>query len=117
MRVMVVGSRDFNNERRIWRAMNNATAGQDGPHTLVVGGGRRGAEYIARDLADEFSWDIEKHSANPEHGDEAGRRRNKALVASGADVCLAFLCDGAAWAQDAAARAKRAGIPVWRYVQ
>lgn len=119
MRVMVVGSKDWRGTQRIWRAMTAATANRPSVerHTLVSGGVAYGAENYAEELADEFGWKIERHLAEQPDGTKNFPRRNEELVAAEPDVCLAFVQAGSKWANDAASRAKRAGIPVWRYMQ
>lgn len=133
MRILVTGSRDWNQGWRIERALINATKGprRYEEHVLVSGACAQGADRLAECYAEDFGWQIEKHPADwKAFGRGAGPRRNAEMVALGADVCLAFLMDctqpncwkgskphGTHGTTDCIMRAEKAGIPVWRYTQ
>ncbi|MGH3922652.1 MAG: hypothetical protein ACRDTT_07275, partial [Pseudonocardiaceae bacterium] len=51
------------------------------------------------------------------YGRSAGFRRNPAIVALGADVCMALILDGSRGAGHTAGPAEAAGIPTIRYEQ
>jgi hypothetical protein len=62
-----------------------------------VHGAARGADQLADAVARNWGWTPERHPADwARHGRAAGFRRNAAMVALRADVCLAFILDGSA---------------------
>jgi hypothetical protein len=65
------------------------------PFPVIVHGAARGTDQ----LADAAGLDPEPHFADRHHYDQAtGYRHNAAMVALGADVCLAFILDDSAGA-------------------
>lgn len=127
-RVLITGSRDFDNEpvirATIVEEMNQFFDGASDhlDKLIFVLGGARGADSIAEKIVrDARSKDIrpEVHRAmwrkfqgrgvNP-----AGFIRNQEMVDSGADICYAFLKYEAknGGTQDCMLRAKKAGIEV-----
>jgi hypothetical protein len=113
-RVLVTGSRTWTDEPPIRKAL----AGEwgDGTAVLVSGGCPRGADRIAEQLWGGWGGQIERHPADwHRHGRAAGFRRNAAMVALGADVCLAFIRDSSRGATHTAQLAEAAGIPTRRY--
>ena len=82
---------------------------------LVTGACPRGADAIAERLWQARGGQAERHPADWSTGRGAGFARNAAMVALGADACLAFIRDGSPGASHAARLAALAGIPVHRY--
>lgn len=139
MRILVTGSRDWEDEQRIAEVLFAAVMLESGQHTLVTGACPTGADVMAERLVQMTidkhpdSWVIERHSADWEactsacthdlrrnrNGREycpaAGVRRNTEMVALGADVCVAFIKNNSRGATDCANKAEKAGIPTKRF--
>lgn len=125
MRVIVTGSRLWTDEAAVTTALSANTNLGD---TLIVGDAE-GVDAIATDFW-RARGPIEVFAITPrewaEYGRRAGPRRNAAMVASGADLCLAFMefcqrCHNSSLPHathgtvNCATQARRAGIPVRRY--
>ena len=120
MRVLVTGSRDWDDWEAVWRQLD-ALCPAPG-HTLIVvhGACPTGADHHASDWCDEFAWFaeqrgaeliVEPHAADwAKHGKAAGPIRNQQMVDVGADLCLAFVKNNSRGASDCLARAQAAGI-------
>lgn len=106
MRVLIAGSREFCAGYRIDRALLRASKNQQHMTVITIGDRtRRGADRIARELADEFGWELEMAQSVSE---------------ARADVCIAclhFEDPRTDKAQITALKAEKAGIPVWRYYE
>lgn len=112
MRVLITGSRDWDDRVTIARALfNHAPSGA----TLVSGACPTGADRICEELwANDGP--IERHPADwNQHGKRAGFIRNAEMVKLGADVCLAFIRNGSKGATMTADLAETAGIRTIRY--
>lgn len=115
-RVLVTGSRTWTDEHTIRAAL--AAVWGDGTTVLVSGGCPRGADRIAEQTWTRWGGRIERHPADwQRHGRGAGFRRNAAMVAAGADVCLAFIHGGSPGATHTAGLAEAAGIPTHRHTR
>ena len=124
-RVLVTGSRDWDNDRLVWQAIASTVIENVPPPTPIVivhGACPRGADAHAAAWAHLVAADgrrpvtEERHPADwDQHGKAAGFRRNAEMVALGADVCLAFIRNGSRGASHTAALAEQAGIPTRRY--
>lgn len=124
MRVLVTGSRVWRDSDAIRQEMvaQENQAGPWGEMTLVHGGQRSwdrerreafGADYLAKRIAEDLGWLIEEYPADwHANGRAAGPIRNAQMVATGADVCLAFPTVNSRGTIDCMNRAYRAGIPV-----
>lgn len=114
MRVIVCGSRDITKSRAVWDALS---ALEPRP-TVVVHGGARGVDSIADEWASFHGIARESHPVSEEDwkriGLSAGPRRNRAMAARGAELCVAIFTGAAATrgTADMVRAAKKAGIPV-----
>lgn len=121
MRVLVTGSRTWDDAATIRAALDAVAFGASGAgytRLVVVHGCANGAD----ELADIWvrTWPIgelhvtaERHPALWQiHGKRAGILRNDEMVRAGADLCLAFIRDGSPGATHCAERAGEAGIPL-----
>lgn len=121
-RVLVTGSRDWDDVTTIGAAIEQALIDAAGRPVLVVhgacpSGADRHADHYARWMRGKgCSIDVEQHPANWRiNGKRAGFIRNAHMVNLGADLCLAFIKDGSRGASHTAALAEQAGIPVRRW--
>jgi hypothetical protein len=115
VRILVTGSRDWDDEAGVRAALTDLVAGQTGPHVVVHGACPTGGDAIADRIAAELGLTVERHPARwGRYGRSAGYRRNAAMVAAGADVCLAFIRDSSPGASMTARLAEEARIPVRR---
>ena len=78
----------------------------------LVHGDATGADRMAEDLWRQTGMPVERHPANwRAHGRLAGPVRNRAMVAAGADLCLAFPLGESKGTRGCMREAARAGIP------
>jgi hypothetical protein len=111
-RVLVTGSRTWTARHVIAGALREHYA----PGVVLVSGAcPRGADAIAEQLWQSWGGQVERHPADWATGRSAGLERNAAMVAAGADVCLAFIRDASPGASHTACLAGLAGIPTHRY--
>lgn len=118
-RVLVTGSRDWEDEVAVFDALTEQL-NEDFEHHIVVVHGHcpTGADAIA----DKFckanegnrfcTVDVERHPADWSLGKKAGPLRNQEMVDLGADICLAFMLPGSRGTRHCVSAARRAGIEV-----
>lgn len=129
MRVLVTGSRAFDDAKTIRAALDAVARGaveaRVGVLTIVHGFCPSGADAIA-DMwvrsrpADELHVTAERHPALwQKFGKRAGMVRNELMVSKGATLVLAFIRDNSPGATHCAELAMEVGIPMrlWRYGQ
>lgn len=118
MRILITGSRDWEDWRFIEAAMVEAVAhSEDWPRVIptIIHGAARGADSMANGVAIRRNWRVIKMPADwRKHGKRAGFVRNAEMVALGADICLAFIKNESRGATMAADLAEKAGIPTKR---
>jgi hypothetical protein len=143
-RILMTGSRDWTDQQKSEDALNAALVlvGASARESVLVHGNADGADRLLASTAARIGMAAEAHPADwnthvancpPSHAGQrgckgAGHRRNAAMIAAGADVCLAFPTHGyhlapgedrnrtsrGTW--DCAEKAKDAGLPtlvVW----
>jgi hypothetical protein len=111
MRILVTGGRKYADRARVYSALDAVHAKHT--ITLLIEGGAKGADRLARDWAtlrgvpfvtEKALWD--------QYGNAAGVLRNAAmLVKQRPDAVVAF--PGGRGTADMVARARAAGLPVW----
>jgi hypothetical protein len=124
-RILVTGSRDWDDVAALRRALNDVLAALANPATSVTvvhgdcpNGADRQASVWVRDCQRGPLWTVaeEKHPANWQlNGKRAGFIRNQLMVNLGADVCLAFIRNGSRGASHTARLAEEAGIETRRW--
>ena len=115
MRILITGSRDWDDDAAIWEALALTDAREW--HTLVSGACPTGADRIAEHVAETFRWTVERHPADWSRGRGAGPERNAHMVSLGADLCLAFIKNNSRGASGTADMAEAAGIPTVRHIR
>lgn len=119
MRILVTGSRDWDDWQTIHDALLLAAFGMGfacGEIILVHGDCPTGADWCVEDCAKGTGWATEPHPADwDKHGKAAGPIRNQKMVDAGADICLAFIKNKSRGATHCADAAEKAGIPVLRW--
>lgn len=118
-RILITGSRDWEDETIIQRAIWNWIYEnvEDQQIVQVVHGNARGADRMAGAYARSQWWlEEEVHAADWSTGMRAGLDRNELMVHLGADVCLAFIKDGSGGATHCANYAETHGIATIRFV-
>ena len=121
MRILVTGSRDWDQPDVIARALLDEWLNAERPNlkdvVLVEGACPTGADAMAKVVALRQKMTVEPHPADwNKYGRRAGFARNQEMVSLGANVCLAFIRNESRGATMTARLAEKAGIPVkyWR---
>lgn len=113
MRILVTGSRTWNDEGTIIKALLPYRAYGN----VLVVGGAKGADTIAEDIWVGV-WGLTAEVHLPDwnrYGRSAGLVRNREMIESGVDVCLAFIKDNSRGASFTAGLAIEYGIELKRY--
>jgi hypothetical protein len=120
MRILVTGSRNWGDrspvERQRLETALSALWEAHGPRAVLVSGAcPTGADSLAERLWQAWGGSVERHPADWRMGRTAGPKRNRRMVNSGADICLAFVKDSSPGATGCVKLAEQAGIKVERY--
>jgi hypothetical protein len=115
-RVLVTGSRTWTDEAAI-RAALAALHREHGARLVVVHGAcPTGADAVAERWCRDAGVPVERYPADwSTYGRSAGPHRNREMVNTGPDLCLAFILDASRGATGCADAAKIAGISVRRH--
>lgn len=112
MRILVTGSRIWDDEERMRTFFVSFGEKFPGTHTLVHGGAW-GADVMAARIATELGWVPEEHKADwKRYKSAAGPIRNAEMVALGADFCVGFPTPASIGTYDCMEKARKAGIRV-----
>lgn len=110
MRVLVCGGRDYCDASTLWGALD--TLRRQSPHDamIVIQGGARGADQMAREWCESRKVPYENYPAEWErYGRAAGPTRNQQMLDKGnPDLVVAF--PGGKGTADMIRRAKEAGV-------
>lgn len=123
VRILLTGSRVWDDaatvEAALWDSWHDAAELYGAAVQLVVvhGDCPRGADAMARRWCERAGVAQERHPADWGRGPGAGPARNRAMVARGAALCLAFVRGGSRGATGTVQLASRAGIPVRRWTR
>lgn len=105
-RVLVCGGRDYSDGVTVMRELLKLD-----PTSIIVHGAARGADSIARFIAEDLGFRTEAHPADwKKYGKGAGPVRNQAMLDSGIDLVIAF--PGGTGTKDMTTRARKAGVEV-----
>lgn len=111
MRVLITGSRTWENEEQMQRILEQEFV----PGATLVHGGAVGADRMAAAIWRKLGGKLEDHIPDWSQGRGAGVIRNTKMVDLGADLCLAFIRDNSRGASDCAFKAEMAKIPTKRF--
>jgi hypothetical protein len=119
-RILVTGSRDWGDrssaeKKRLETALRSFWNSYGPKSVLVSGACPTGADRLAETLWESWGGTVERHPADWRMGRSAGPKRNRRMVESGADVCLAFIKNESRGATGCVNMAEQAGIKVERY--
>lgn len=113
MRILITGSRDHHDYNLVSQAIHNVVENSNSDEIIIVEGGARGADRLARNYGEKMGYTIETHNADwKQYGKRAGFLRNQKMVNLGADICLAFPLENSRGTHDCVKRARQFGIPV-----
>lgn len=111
IRMLISGSRYHTNKKLISEAIEQYLGDAYIEDVIIIEGGTKGADTIARQHAEEMGYEIETYPAQwDRYGKRAGSIRNQLMVDHGADICLAFPLEGSIGTYDCIRRAKKSGI-------
>lgn len=113
MRVIVCGSRTWDNPHPIWQSLERIA--EQHPDAEIIHGAARGADSLADAAAKALGLKVTPVPADWEKfGKAAGPMRNKQMLDLAPDRLLAFRCPGQSKGTDHMITiARRAGVPCW----
>ena len=118
MKILVCGGRDYLDYTTLSKVLYDIVDRYDPDDVLIIQGGAKGADFLARVFAYCYGWGglaCEEYPADwKKHGRGAGPIRNQQMLDKGEpDLVLAF--GGGTGTNDMVTRAKKAGIEVREY--
>jgi YspA, cpYpsA-related SLOG family len=117
MRLLVCGSRTWNDYRLLRRTLEATIAQHQAEQVTIIEGGARGADRMAGHLACLHGWGLEVYPARwQQEGRAAGFRRNARMLREGRpELVVAFTVgplEASRGTADMVRRARAAGVPV-----
>ena len=117
-RILITGSRDWVDASVIEKELKNLFTLWGCEVTFISGHCPTGADAIGEKVAKEFGWTLELYPAQwAQYGKSAGFIRNKKMIESKADICLAFIRNGSRGASGTAKLAEVASIETLRFTE
>lgn len=111
MKIGVVGSRAFNDYRRLQEVLNKQ-CGFPTKKNTIISGGARGADSLAKRYAKAFKLSYEEFLPNwDKYGRSAGFRRNQHII-DASEMIVAFWDRKSRGTKDSIDKALAKGIPV-----
>lgn len=113
MKVLVCGSRDFNDYSKLCNEMDKLPLDENQPIT-IISGTARGADKLGERYAEECGWGLERYPADwKTQGKRAGFIRNAQMLREGKpDLVVAFRGPNSRGTQNMIDQATKAGIKV-----
>lgn len=117
MRILITGSRKWTDYTTIFNALekynHNHTANDP---VIVISGNAKGADTLAEKAARNLKYRLELYPADwNKYGKAAGMIRNRQMIQTGIDICLAFPTKESIGTWGCMREAKKAGIPVYQF--
>lgn len=117
MKILICGTRDWDDAHPIYVALAGCLSLlEEGEPFVVIQGGARGADSIAKEMGELLGADVKEEPADwSTHGKAAGPTRNQKMLDNHQpDVVYAFRLPGRSpGTDDMVSRAKNAGIPTY----
>ena len=110
MRILITGSRKWDDRLAVVDAISLAWAMAADSSVVVHGGCPTGADAAADAFARQTGIEVEVFEPNPADGSQRFRMRNQRMVDAGADLCLVFADGWASGTGMCARMARAAGI-------
>lgn len=114
-RVLITGSRSWTDEETISNALRTVWEEQGKPTDMILVSGHcpTGADAICERIWEKNGLTVERYPADWDtHGKAAGFVRNKTMVDSKPDICLAFRKNNSKGTTHTINLASKAGIPL-----
>jgi len=93
MRILICGSRNYEDTPKIYRYLYSLVI-EDRNRITIVHGAAKGADFAAGFLGKAMGFSIDPHEADwPQHGKSAGILRNIEMLESGVDLVVYFSKD------------------------
>lgn len=114
MKVLVCGSRYFNDYERLKTEVLRALPVGDYRGAVVISGAARGADRMGEKLAEEMQWEVEQYPADwKKYGKRAGPIRNSQMLREGKpDMVIAFKGFNSRGTQNMIDQSIKAGVEV-----
>lgn len=111
LRILVCGSRRYDNDARIEEVLRQYAPVHAGPRVALIHGNAAGADTRAGEIGYWLGFDVQPYQADwAKHGKAAGPIRNRQMLDTNPDLVIAFA--GGVGTKDCVNEAKRRGIPV-----